>query len=155
MSRARWTPGDLEAPTLTPSRPAPPVPVAASGASPLTWASHADEHAKSPASQGAGAHSDSQHPVHDASRTIVRRGWVSVKEDGLRAWMWGKNWPVLREQTLSFCESETSTTTPSTTIELSDVPSVTREDLKPFCLAIATTARPFGRGAAAWSRLPE
>ncbi|GAA6005316.1 uncharacterized protein JCM10292_005379 [Rhodotorula paludigena] len=143
MSRARWTPGDLEAPTLTPSRPAPPVPVAASGASPLTWASHADEHAKSPASQGAGAHSDSQHPVHDASRTIVRRGWVSVKEDGLRAWMWGKKWLVLREQTLSFCKSETSTTTPSTTIELSDVTSVTREDLKPFCLAIATTARPY------------
>ncbi|GJN93878.1 hypothetical protein Rhopal_006937-T1 [Rhodotorula paludigena] len=143
MSRARWTPGDLEAPTLTPSRPAPPVPVAASGASPLTWASHADEHAKSPVSQGAGAHSDSQHPVNDASRTIVRRGWVSVKEDGLRAWMWGKKWLVLREQTLSFCKSETSTTTPSTTIELSDVTSVTREDLKPFCLAIATTARPY------------
>ncbi|GJN93895.1 hypothetical protein Rhopal_006954-T1 [Rhodotorula paludigena] len=57
--------------------------------------------------------------------------------------MWGKKWLVLREQTLSFCKSETSTTTPSTTIELSDVTSVTREDLKPFCLAIATTARPY------------
>lgn len=45
-----------------------------------------------------------------SSQTIVRRGWVSVKEDGLRAWIWSKRWLVLREQTLSFHKSEVSLT---------------------------------------------
>lgn len=40
--------------------------------------------------------------------TIVRRGWVTVKEDGLRAWLWSKRWLVLREHTLSFYKSEVS-----------------------------------------------
>ncbi|GAA5822958.1 hypothetical protein JCM3770_002478, partial [Rhodotorula araucariae] len=98
-----------------------------------------------------GSQSDSPAPIArhepssglDAAQTIVRRGWVSVKEDGLRAWMWSKKWLVLREDSLSFYKNEGTSSSPSTIIELADVTAVTREDLKPFCIAVATAARPF------------
>jgi len=46
-------------------------------------------------------------------RTIVRRGWVSVKEDGLRAWLWSKKWLVLREHSLALYKNEVRTPCPS------------------------------------------
>ena len=36
-----------------------------------------------------------------------------------------------------------ASTAPSTTIELADVTGVAREDLKPFCIAVTTAARPY------------
>lgn len=39
---------------------------------------------------------------------IVRKGWVSVKEDGIRSWIWSKRWLALREQTLTFHKNEVS-----------------------------------------------
>jgi len=106
---------------------------------------------------------------------------VSVKEDGLRAWIWSKRWLILREQSLSFYKSEvsqsyhaiklsfesislhpfttrvhlfltlfakssdpqTNTTAASNVIQLHDLSSVTREDLKPFCISLVTSARTF------------
>jgi hypothetical protein len=39
---------------------------------------------------------------------IVRKGYVSVKEDGIRSWIWSKRWLALREQTLTFHKNEVS-----------------------------------------------
>lgn len=39
---------------------------------------------------------------------IIRRGYVSVKEDGLRSWIWAKKWLALREQSLTFHKNEVS-----------------------------------------------
>lgn len=38
--------------------------------------------------------------------TVVRKGYVSVKEDGLRSWIWSKRWLVLRESTLLFHKND-------------------------------------------------
>jgi hypothetical protein len=37
---------------------------------------------------------------------VVKKGYISVKEDGLRAWIWSKRWTLLREQTLTFHRNE-------------------------------------------------
>lgn len=106
-------------PSLTPSRPAPPVPGQRndsfstssiqstsntssitpqnSSYSPSSFLSTPAQPGTSFSLAGSGAGS---------AQTIVRRGWVSVKEDGLRAWIWSKRWLVLREQTLTFYKNE-------------------------------------------------
>ncbi|GAA5820467.1 hypothetical protein JCM11491_006831 [Sporobolomyces phaffii] len=147
MNRLHGTPGGWSSPigdagssaNLTPSRPAPPIPDTASssslslaGARPLLPTSNSYPSAFTSASN---APSNAQ--------TIVRRGWVSVKEDGLRAWIWSKRWLILREQSLSFYKSETSTAAASNVIQLQDLSSVTREDLKPFCISLVTPARTY------------
>ncbi|EMS20198.1 p21-activated protein kinase [Rhodotorula toruloides NP11] len=143
-----YGPGDPDGyapPSLTPSRPAPPVPPSASRA-PAGYAPFA-------ASQGPKslASSTANRPVHDASpvasssgaaQTILRRGWVSVKEDGLRAWLWSKKWLVLREQSLSFYKNESGGNA-STVIQLAEVSAVSREDLKPFCISVTTPVRTY------------
>ncbi|KPV71854.1 uncharacterized protein RHOBADRAFT_48994, partial [Rhodotorula graminis WP1] len=133
-SQASWLTRNGAAPALTPSRPAPPVPfgrvAADTSLQPGTWTP--------PSSSAAPVLASDQHrsppagPQAARAQTIVRRGWVSAKEDGLRAWLWSKKWLVLREQSLALYKNE-----------LADVVSVTREDLKPFCIAIATAARPY------------
>ena len=39
---------------------------------------------------------------------ILRRGFVNVKEEGLRSWIWSKRWLVLREQHLSIHKNDAS-----------------------------------------------
>lgn len=41
-----------------------------------------------------------------SSASVVRKGYVSVKEDGIRSWIWSKRWLVLRETTLLFHKNE-------------------------------------------------
>lgn len=65
----------------------------------------------------------------------VKTGWASVKEDGLKAFLWTKKFLVLREYALDFNKTETSATT-SLTIPLKDIISVNRVDTKPFCFEI-------------------
>ncbi|KAI8899271.1 kinase-like domain-containing protein [Globomyces pollinis-pini] len=69
--------------------------------------------------------------------TVVRRGFVNVKEEGLRSFLWPKKWIVLREQTLTFHKNETS---PQATalIFLKELEKVERTDLKPYCLELKT-----------------
>ncbi|GAA5994354.1 hypothetical protein JCM5350_004296 [Sporobolomyces pararoseus] len=125
---------------LTPSRPAPPIPDTASSQSsypsvntrPVIPTSNSYPSVFNPSSS-----------TSSNAQTIVRRGWVSVKEDGLRAWIWSKRWLILREQSLSFYKNETNTTTASHIIQLQDLSSVTREDLKPFCISLVTPARTY------------
>ncbi|CEI93157.1 Putative STE/STE20/PAKA protein kinase [Rhizopus microsporus] len=40
---------------------------------------------------------------------IVKEGYLNVKEDGLRAWIWSKRYCVLRDQALTFHRNERST----------------------------------------------
>jgi hypothetical protein len=37
---------------------------------------------------------------------IIKEGYLSVKEDGLRAWIWSKRFCVLRDQALTFHRNE-------------------------------------------------
>jgi len=37
---------------------------------------------------------------------IIKKGYASVKEDGLRSFLWSKRWLVLREQTLTIQRNE-------------------------------------------------
>jgi len=40
------------------------------------------------------------------SSYVVKRGYASVKEDGLLFFNWSKRWLLLREQTLTFHRNE-------------------------------------------------
>ena len=42
----------------------------------------------------------------EMSTLVVKRGYVNVKEDGLRSFLWSKRWLILREQTLTFHKNE-------------------------------------------------
>lgn len=68
---------------------------------------------------------------------MIRKGYVSVKEDGIRSWIWSKRWLALREQTLTFHKNET-TYQAAAIILLKDVTNITRTDLKPYCIEIET-----------------
>ncbi|WFD34600.1 non-specific serine/threonine protein kinase [Malassezia cuniculi] len=97
--------------SLTPSRPAPSAPGGVGG---NLW--------PTPSNQGS---------------SVVRKGYVSTKEDGIRSWIWSKRWLVLRENTLLFYKNDT-TYQPSAVVLLRDVTSIQRTDLKPYCVEIET-----------------
>jgi hypothetical protein len=40
------------------------------------------------------------------SSTIVRNGYVSVKEEGFTSWLWSRKWLVLKAETLTFHKSD-------------------------------------------------
>ncbi|ORY95898.1 kinase-like domain-containing protein [Syncephalastrum racemosum] len=68
---------------------------------------------------------------------IIKDGYLSVKEDGLRAWIWSKRFCVLRDQALTFHRNEQSGQCVAL-IFLKEITAVTRTDLKPYCFEIAT-----------------
>ncbi|KAI7860862.1 kinase-like domain-containing protein [Circinella umbellata] len=67
---------------------------------------------------------------------IIKDGYLSVKEEGLRAWIWSKRFCVLRDQALTFHRNEQSGQCVAL-IFLKEITSVTRTDLKPYCFEIA------------------
>ncbi|KAJ3062184.1 Protein kinase, partial [Quaeritorhiza haematococci] len=71
------------------------------------------------------------------SSYVVKRGYTSVKEDGLRSFIWSKRWLLLREQTLTFHRNE-NTYQALALIFLKEVESVQRTDHKPYCFEIVT-----------------
>ncbi|EST05922.1 Protein kinase domain protein [Kalmanozyma brasiliensis GHG001] len=73
---------------------------------------------------------------------VVRKGWVSVKEDGIRSWIWSKRWLALREQTLTFHKNET-TYQAVALVFLKDISNVSRTDLKPYCIEVETKDKTF------------
>lgn len=73
---------------------------------------------------------------------LVRKGWVSVKEDGIRSWIWSKRWLALREQTLTFHKNET-TYQAVALVFLKDISNVSRTDLKPYCIEVETKDKTF------------
>lgn len=112
-----------------PLRPAGPGAVANNGGS-ANWGSGSGSGYGSPTSNSSGGGG------------IVRKGWVSVKEDGIRSWIWSKRWLALREQTLTFHKNETSYQAVAL-IFLKEIVNVTRTDLKPYCLEIESKDRTF------------
>ncbi|RPB26853.1 Pkinase-domain-containing protein [Terfezia boudieri ATCC MYA-4762] len=65
----------------------------------------------------------------------VKTGWASVKEDGLKSFLWTKKYLILREYALDFNKTETATAS-SLSIPLRDIISVNRVDTKPYCFEI-------------------
>ncbi|KAK4052278.1 Protein kinase [Microbotryomycetes sp. JL221] len=134
--------------SLVPSRPAPPVPLQ-HHASSSSSSSSAVRPTYSQPQDSFGSKSSTTNNLSSSQtsstsgQTIVMRGWVTVKEDGLRAWIWSKRWLVLRQDSLSFYKSDTNSSNPSTVINLKDLTSVTREDLKPFCISLVTAQRSY------------
>ncbi|KAI9478904.1 MAG: kinase-like domain-containing protein [Benjaminiella poitrasii] len=65
---------------------------------------------------------------------IIKEGYLSLKEEGLRAWIWSKRYCVLRDQSLTFHRNEAGQCIGL--IFLKEIGSVTRIDLKPYCFEI-------------------
>lgn len=76
------------------------------------------------------------------SSFVIKKGWVQVKDDGIRSWFWSKQWLVLREQTLTFHKNE-STSQATTLIFLREVNGVNRTDQKPYCFEIITQGKTY------------
>ncbi|KAI8054194.1 kinase-like domain-containing protein [Gilbertella persicaria] len=66
---------------------------------------------------------------------IIKEGYLSLKEEGLRAWIWSKRYCVLRDQSLTFHRNEAGQCIGL--IFLKEIGSVTRIDLKPYCFEIS------------------
>lgn len=69
----------------------------------------------------------------------IREGWASIKEDGLKSLYWTKKYLILREISLDFHKSESSSSM-SLSIPLKDIVSVNRTDLKPYCFEVIRTS---------------
>ncbi|KAI9244444.1 kinase-like domain-containing protein [Sporodiniella umbellata] len=72
-----------------------------------------------------------------SDNSILKQGYLSVKEEGLRAWIWSKRFCVLRDQALTIHRNEQSGQCVAL-IFLKHITSVTRTDLKPYCFETAT-----------------
>lgn len=131
--------------SLTPSRPAP-APPGARNAGQLSASRPAPKVAT-----GASAFPSPFSLQRNASglegnRAVVRRGAASVKEEGLRSFLWSKKWLVLTATELqiyknevclrSVCSDLQQSATPSYVCQLADVLDVLRVDTKPFCLEV-------------------
>ncbi|KAI9245558.1 kinase-like domain-containing protein [Phascolomyces articulosus] len=73
---------------------------------------------------------------------IKKDGYLQVKEDGIRAWMWSKRYVVLREQTLTFHRNE-QTGQCVALIFLKDINTVTRAELKSYCFELGTKGKTY------------
>nr|AAV28796.1 STE20p [Cryptococcus gattii] len=134
-------------PSLTPSRPAPVPPRRAAGTAPHTIG--VTDTAAAPQSNFS---STSYSPsfsytnpsiqstkIADTTRSrTIRSGAASIKEEGLRAFMWSKRWLVLGSAELRIYKNESSSS-PVYTVSLEDIQDVQRVDLKPYCVEIETS----------------
>lgn len=68
---------------------------------------------------------------------LIKNGYVNVKEDGIRSWIWSKRFLCLRELTLSFHRNE-QTSLAYAIVFLKEVLAVNRTDLKPYCFELET-----------------
>jgi hypothetical protein len=105
--------------SLTPSRPAPPVPGGGSRSGPAPSGSQGSNKSNpnfssssyassfpilNPASAlNPGAHSN------EGRKTVIRTGHANVKEEGLRSFLWSKRWLVLGGTDLQIFKNEVST----------------------------------------------
>ncbi|WFD26593.1 non-specific serine/threonine protein kinase [Malassezia nana] len=122
---------------LTPSRPAPVPPNMQASMAP-----NVPLHAPMQGAPMLPKFSQASGPGAAGPTAVVRKGYVSVKEDGLRSWIWSKRWLVLRESTLLFHKND-ATYQASTIILLRDITSISRTDLKPYCIEIETKDKTF------------
>ncbi|KAI9272200.1 kinase-like domain-containing protein [Helicostylum pulchrum] len=69
-------------------------------------------------------------------------GYLQVKEDGLRAWIWSKRYVVLREQTITFHRNE-QTGQCVALVFLKEITTVTRSELKSHCFELGTKSKSY------------
>ncbi|KAI9635497.1 kinase-like domain-containing protein [Dioszegia hungarica] len=75
-------------------------------------------------------------PARTVSRnTVVRTGQASMKEEGLRSFLWSKKWLVLGGNELQVFKNEQASS-PQHLVDLEQVKDIQRVDLKPFCLEV-------------------
>ncbi|KAH9964848.1 Pkinase-domain-containing protein [Russula dissimulans] len=145
----------VTATSLTPSRPAPPIPIRqASTSSSSTAFSSSSSLTLSPQSVSASSYTSSYSGIggtpniggfprrssDDAPMTgIVRQGSVGFKEDAFASWIWREKWLVLREQSLSVHKNESAPS--QSIIQLRELSNIERTDLKPYCLLLETRDR--------------
>ncbi|GAA96299.1 uncharacterized protein L969DRAFT_626409 [Mixia osmundae IAM 14324] len=142
---------------LTPSRPAPPVPIqrqpsfgpggktsaASSSSGLISNASGSTDSFQRFNGTGNNGYGSNGPDNSRSLTTILRRGFVSVKEEGIRSWIWSKRWLVLREQTLTFHKNEQATSSASALVFLKDIVNVSRTDLKPYCIELETKEKTY------------
>ena len=122
----------VTATSLTPSRPAPQIPLrqastssSSTGSSSLTLApSLVSTSSYTPSYSGIGATPNiGGFPKRGSDSItlsgIVRQGSVGFKEDAFASWIWREKWLVLREQTLSVHKNEVSFPSNSRVFEVS------------------------------------
>lgn len=68
---------------------------------------------------------------------VIKSGYVNIKEEGLRSFLWSKRWLCLRELTLSFHRSE-QTSLAYAILFLNEIKGVIRSDLRPYCFELKT-----------------
>nr|XP_019047495.1 STE/STE20/PAKA protein kinase [Kwoniella bestiolae CBS 10118]OCF26425.1 STE/STE20/PAKA protein kinase [Kwoniella bestiolae CBS 10118] len=131
--------------SLTPSRPAPTPPAAGHQGRQNNAGNHTSQTRPSFSSTSYASSFPTISPTSALSVTrqdsgrneTVRAGPASVKEEGLRAFMWSKRWLVLGGTDLSIFKNEQSSS-PVFILPLSDIQDVQRVDMKPFCIELET-----------------
>ncbi|WVR04401.1 hypothetical protein IAU60_001403 [Kwoniella sp. DSM 27419] len=135
--------------SLTPSRPAPAPPALTTAVRPAISSRPSASAAASSRSNFSSTSYAASFPAVTPSPSATSRGKengmsrsmragpVSVKEEGLRAFMWSKRWLVLGSAELHVYKSEQSSS-PAFSVALTEVQDVQRVDLKPFCIEIET-----------------
>ncbi|KAL1919809.1 uncharacterized protein VTP21DRAFT_1740 [Calcarisporiella thermophila] len=73
----------------------------------------------------------------------LKSGFLSVKEDGLRSWIWSKRFLILDEQQLRFYRNEQPSSSSIASIPLREITAVNRTELKPYCFEVTTRERTF------------
>ncbi|OXB37705.1 protein-serine/threonine kinase [Cryptococcus neoformans] len=134
-------------PSLTPSRPAPVPPRRAAITAPyivrVTDASAAPQSnfsatSYSPSFSYTNSSIQSTKVLDTTRSRTIRSGAASIKEEGLRAFMWSKRWLVLGSAELRIYKNESSPS-PIYTVSLEDIQDVQRVDMKPYCVEIETS----------------
>ncbi|KAF9126577.1 Protein kinase, partial [Linnemannia schmuckeri] len=89
-------------------------------------------------------HNHIHHSPQDHAPTtgVLKHGFISLKEEGLKAFIWSKRYMALREFKLSFHRNE-STPHAVVIVPLEDISAVSRTDLKTYCFELITKDRSF------------
>jgi hypothetical protein len=92
-------------------------------------------------------------PPYLGDNRPLRKGWASIKEDGIKSLIWQKKFMILREISLDFHKNEQASST-SLSVPLRDIVSVNRVELKPYCIEIVRSAGGQGGGLTTSSDVP-
>ncbi|ORX89503.1 Pkinase-domain-containing protein [Basidiobolus meristosporus CBS 931.73] len=71
------------------------------------------------------------------STVPLKKGYLTVKEEGIRAWLWSRRYMVLWERSLTFHKNE-ETPSPLGLIFMKEIEGLSRNELKPYSFEIVT-----------------
>ncbi|KAL1914755.1 uncharacterized protein VTP21DRAFT_8013 [Calcarisporiella thermophila] len=72
-----------------------------------------------------------------------KTGYLSVKEEGLRSWIWSKRYVVLNDGTLRLFRNEHTSAQPVGIVRLQEVTGVVRTELKPYSFSLDTPEKTY------------